>query len=496
MNKRFTLKSHVLHKWIGLLAALWLAVLGATGFVLDHREWNWVWQTTVNSQWLPQPLVDESNIAQYRLFQVKPDDNRRLLTGGPTGLWWSDNRGEQWHKTQFGTDGQPGVWAIFEQPSQQATTHKRWQALWLATNNGLWLSTDNGQTATQVALSGKKITAITGSSQLGQLIGIEDRSRLFRFDPLTRQVEWQLIAPPSPSELEKEIDLSRLVHDLHFGRGLVNPTFDLLWSDITGIAICVLAISGFLFFWLPKRWKKKKVPARHKKSMIRNLYRIHAIFAGVVIAIPLLYLSVTGIILDHSKALRPWLKETKITPALQPPTYQAASWYQLIYGIATDPSEPQQLLLGSRAGLFVSNDDGRSWTNDPTVSGFVWTLRQQGNQLMIGGMGAPNRVQSENGWTAVKGSGHMPTDMSVDDAGSIYWKSKHGVMQTSLVHPPQHIEIAYPTTNRTPLYYLLDGLHTGLLIHPSWPWINDLFALCAILLVITGLKRWWRHRWL
>lgn len=494
MAKRFRLSSHVLHKWLGLFAALWLAVIGVTGFVLDHRDWNWIWQTSVNSEWLPKSLVDESQVSQYRLFQVNPNDSRRLLTGGATGLWWSDNGGREWRQTHFGSRTQPGIYTIQEQPPAVKDSGDRWRSLWIATDDGLWLSTDEGRSATREALPGRKITAITYDAVSDSMIGVEDRSRIFRFDPASGRIHWLDLAPPT--DVSTDIDLSRLVRDLHYGRGLITPSFDLLWSDITGIAMFVLALSGFLFYWLPKRWKKHRVRGSHKKRLIRNLYRVHAIFAGVAVAIPLIYLSVTGIILDHAGALRPWLKETRIPTTLQPPTYSNASWDQLIYGIAITPSQPQQLMVGSRAGLFISSDQGRSWAREPSISGFVWTLRQQHNQLMIGGMGAPNRIWTDNGWELAAGSGHMPSDMSVNSAGSIYWKSSHGLMKTSVAHPPKHMEVRYPETNGTPLYYVLEGLHTGLLIHRAWPWVNDLFAVCAIVLVITGIKRWWRHRWL
>lgn len=494
MAKRSRLNSHALHKWIGLFAALWLAVLGLTGFILDHRDWTWVWQTSVNSDWLPASLVEKSQTSQYRIFQVNPSDNRRLITGGATGLWWSADRGLHWQKTNFGSAAQPGVHAVQERLPAPGSNQPRWRSLWLATSDGLWLSTDEGRSATPVALDGQRITALSYDAGSDALIGVEDRSRLFRYTPATGRVDWLPVAPPT--DLSTAIDLSRLVRDLHFGRGLITPSFDLLWSDITGLAMVVLALSGFLFYWLPKRWKKHKVRGSHKKRVIRNLYRMHAIFAGVVVAVPVLYLSVTGIILDHAEALRPWLKETSVPVSLQPPTYHNESWDQLIYGVAVIPTVPPQLVLGSRAGLFVSVDEGQSWSKEPSVNGFVWTLRQQGSQVMLGGMGAPNRILTGRGWELAYGSGHMPTDMSADAAGGIYWKSGHGLMKTSSASPPKHIEVPYPKTGGTPLYYVLDGLHTGLLIHPAWPWLNDVFAICAIVLVITGLRRWWRHRWL
>jgi len=41
---------------------------------------------------------------------------------------------------------------------------------------------------------------------------------------------------------------------------------------------------------------------------MRWLYRLHAPTVGLLVLVPLLYLSVTGILLDHATALRPWMK--------------------------------------------------------------------------------------------------------------------------------------------------------------------------------------------
>src|SRR5690606_32436009 len=125
---------HALHKWIGLFAALWLAVLGLTGFILDHRDWTWVWQTSVHSDWLPASLVEKSQTSQYRIFQVNPSDNRRLITGGATGLWWSADGGGHWQKTGFGSATQPGVHAVQERLPAPGSNQPRWRSLWLATS--------------------------------------------------------------------------------------------------------------------------------------------------------------------------------------------------------------------------------------------------------------------------------------------------------------------------------------------------------------------------
>ncbi len=47
-----------------------------------------------------------------------------------------------------------------------------------------------------------------------------------------------------------------------------------------------------------------------------------------------------------------------------------------------------------------------------------------------------------------------------------------------------------------PWYFVIEALHSGLLFHAQWKWLNDLFAILAIVLVLTGLVRWWRVKWI
>jgi len=480
------INSHRLHKWIGLIAAIWLLVLGATGFVLDHREWRWQWQSGVSSHWLPESFTETKEIDQFKLYQLHLHNNLQQVAGGPTGLWWTEDAGDHWQATMFKGET-PFVYKLLR--SNVA------DKLWIASGNGLWLSSDFGVTAIQVALPSEPVTALAPGFEKGTLFGVVDRSRVFKFNVKDNSVNWLALAPLPVGQPLKEIELSRLVRDLHFGRGVVAPNIDLFLNDVTGIGLVVLAISGFLFFWLPKRWKTHKQAAHVKKRTIQQLYRVHSATCGVLIAIPIIYLGITGIILDHADDLRGWLKATKVPALLHAPTYSRTDWNQQIYGIAT-LKNPERLLLGGRYGLMVSEEPGHQWRQDQRVTGFVWTLTQQGEHLFIGGMGAPNRFWVDETWHMAPKTGHMPSSVTTDKRGWVYWKNKEGVKAGPLGKLAHKETITLPASTQTPWYYVFDGLHTGLLIHPYWPWINDFFAVCSILLVITGLKRWWRRKWL
>ncbi len=487
-----------LHTWAGLGAGLWLVVLGLSGFVLDHRDWNWLWQSTVPELLVPERVAATARRGTVRLYQLDPAQPSRRVAGGPQGLWFSEDGGQSWRPAHFESmAGMPAINVVTPDPRHG------WSLLWLGSRDGIWMFDPAAGVARRVALKGQNVTALSRGAVLDGLVGVVERSRVFRFGPATAFAPlWIDPQPPDPAQLPDRIGLSRLVHDLHFGRGLVTQPLSLLINDAGAWVMSLLPAGGFLFWWLPRRWKSRSRGARPsaawRKHTMRWLYRLHGPTLGLLAVVPFLYLTATGILLDHATELRPWMNGIQIPRALQPPVYSLDAWMGEIYGVAAYPGEPQRLSLGTRLGLFTSRDGGQSWRREsgvPVAPGFVWTLRRHGNDLLIGGMGGPNLVRGgEGGWRMAKGTGHMPTDISPDGEGGYLWLNREGLHAAGT---GETIETAgLPRLAGVPWYFLIDGLHTGVLIHPQWKWINDLVALACLLLTVTGLLRWWRQRWI
>jgi len=121
--------------------------------------------------------------------------------------------------------------------------------------------------------------------------------------------------------------------------------------------------------------------------------------------------------------------------------------------------------------------------------------RQDEGVLALGGMGGPNHVWADGRWRPQPSGAHMPSDMTRDEQGRLLWKTRSGLR---LRTPTGYRTLATPVPELgyVPWYHVLDGLHSGMLIHPQWKWINDLVALLAVLLAATGVWRWWRVKWL
>ena len=491
LSSRWTL--HRIHKWMGLIAAVWLIVLGLTGFLLDHRDtWRWLWQGGVSESWINDTVVDKSKTGQTRLYQINPKDSQQHVAGGFTGLWWSANAGEDWLKTKFiGANRAPMISAVL-----YATKNK----VWIGSDDGLWLSINGGMSASPVALAGEWISALSINQKTKILTGVIERTKIFNYSIETKQINFINIKPVNIGSLPKAISLSRFTRDIHYGRGVFDIPLSLLWNDISAIAMIVLPLTGFLFYWFPKKWRKdkkqnKKISHKFKKQSMRWLFRLHGPTIGLIAVIPFIYLSFTGILLDHGKELRGWMKSIQVTRTWQTPVYNLKNWEGEIYGIVRYLDKPEKMSVGTRLGLYTTEDNGHTWQRDNLLKDkalFIWTLRRHEENIFIGGMGGPNLAKlGGQSWVAVKNVGHMPSDITIDAKGNVLWKSRHGLKDSS-----GHKKISFPVTDYVPWFYVVDGLHSGVLIHSQWKWFNDFIAVISILLVITGLIRWWRKKWI
>lgn len=452
-----------------------------------------MWQDGLPENWLPSQIVDKSQGGAIRLYQEF--NGEYYLAGGNTGLWWKQTAVD-WGLTRFEADT-PQVTTLVR------VSEKQW---WIATDNGVWLSTDNGKTATQIALADQFVTALVLGGA-NEVWGVVERSRVFKLNILNHGVEWITLSNLNQDTLPKSIDLSRLIHDVHFGRGIFNAPWSLLISDLAAIALLILPMSGLLYWWLPHIWRRKRLQGKSVHKLVKQrwaiwLYRFHAPVLGVVCAIPIIYLSITGIFLDHATGLRSLMKQTHLEHAYFTPVYDLSSWENEIYSLLVENVDSKKFSIGTRLGLFTTTDNGALWKRESLrgdAASFIWMARQFNKEVFIGGMGGPNYIGNSvdnDNWKKLPHGAHMPTDVTLSAKGQSIWKTRKGLKRLDSENGYINYKVELPRLEYVPWFYVLDGLHSGLIFHEQWKWLNDFFAIMAMLLVITGLIRWWRVKWL
>ena len=485
------------HKWAGLTAAAWLVVLGVTGVLLDHPDYRPLNQLTVPESWGSPDLTRFIRITYMRQIAVDPDDQRRWIGASERGLWRSDDRGGNWRPVGFdGIDFVPQVRALV------VDAGRGFDRAIVATDEGLWIR-DGADRVVRLALDDRNVTSLANDFEPGRLVGVTDRTRLFALDLDSGDVSWREPAPIEPV-IAGEVPLTRYILNNHFGHGLFEGGAGIAVNDLGGIAMLVLGVTGFSYWFVRRRWRRRPevATAETKRRWTVWLYRSHGPIIGVLGAIPILYLSVTGIFADHIRSIYGWAQEISVPQVLVPAGFSMRSLAHDIQDVVAYPGEPGRLTIATRKGLYESYDGGESWLPNPELPiqkadyGNSLNLFRVGDTLFLGaGVSASFYKAGGAGWAPVTG---LITGISSGAAseGQLFLKNSQGVFSGDLAADLVQTDVKPPPLEGMPLFLYLADVHTGLAIHPLFPWVNDLIALCAIVLVISGPIIWWRRKWM
>jgi len=488
----------LVHKWAGLSAALWLIVLGSTGFVLDHPEWRGPNQITVPERWGSPDLTRFIRVTFMRQILVDPEDDALWLGGSERGLWSSDDGGDSWQAVEFdGLDYSPQVYALGMHPESG------FERAVVGTDDGIWIMSPRG-VATAWSLRGRSIRSISSGSVPGHLVGVADRSDIFTLATATGDIVWSGMKPIVPV-ISDAVTLNRYVLNTHFGHGLAEGRLGVLINDYSGIAMVILGISGFFFWYTRGRWKASSArtsPAK-KRQVTAWLYRSHAPIIGTLAIIPILYVSITGIFGDHIRAIYEWTESVTVPSYLVPAGFSMRSLDDDIQDIVVNPANPEEWLIATRKGLYVSADRGESWRRDNTLPiqkadyGNSLNLFRVRDTLFVGA-GLNASYHSHDGgdsWSAVEGPFTGISSGAYSD-GAWHLKNSQGVFSGDVGAAMAQASVNPPPLEGMPLFLFLADIHTGHAIAPWFPWVNDFFAILAIVLVVSGPVIWWRKKWI
>ena len=479
------------HKWAGLVAGAWLLVLGVSGILLDHDEWRWQRQMTVPESWLSARVARLLPATVMRYVAVDQAQPNRWLGGSERGLWLTEDGGNNWRAIAFPEGGQPQV-LRFARPGDGSL-----QGIVVATDDGLWRTTHQGASIARFAMEGMRIDSLTPGSRPDELVGVVGHERIFRIsrsDPA--QLEWLNLDQVAVSGLPETVSVYDFVFDLHFGYGIFGRTTSTLINDLGGLAMAVLAVSGFLYWFLPWRWRRRSGPGpRVRRQTHRWLYRTHATVFGLLALIPIVYLSVTGIILDHVVAFGNWSRDVPMERTSLTPVYQYRSLGEELEQVVAYPGEPQRLSVSTRLGLLHTNDGGGSWQADPDTGHQGGNLFRVRNRVLFSNNRGMHLQRSDGarGWAPINGPATMVSDGVFVDA-TLFLKNSRGFYRERASGDFELTGMQSPQLEGATFYLFVVDVHTGNVIHEQFKWINDLAGGLAVLLVLSGPLLWWRWK--
>lgn len=548
--------SFTIHKWAGLIGAAWLALLGFTGFLLNHEDWRWEQQGKAPAFLTPLDLQEFAARNVTRYLQIDPADDNHRITGGPRGLWFTTDAGTNWTPTKFEDGDHPQINVILPQGEGA------WDRLWFGTDNGAYFSTDGGKTTRPAGLQGKHVTALAQGASSAELFVVVDRTHLYRY----RSSDFSLIdevklAPLDRQTRPPEVEMLRFVHDLHLGKSFFGPSISLTMNDIGGLGMFILSLTGLLYWGMPKFWKYKASKAKGtnthvdslaaklrrketKKATIVWLFRMHSSTIGIISVVMLLYLSITGILLGHGRELFTLMRMVKVPQTYLTPAFGMESWDGWIDSVVAYPGSDGVFTLGTRIGMFTTTDSGETFKRADDAQGVpvrsASRLRRIGERVFNpnGMAGASTiRLDSETserlaapdqsmdsmmakmmeafkkraagssdanmsampkkkmGMGGMEGM-FMPTDVT-EYADRLLWKSGNKLFATDMNgRYLESVDVNQPLDPGATWFHWLLRLHMGTIFWSEFKWINDIFAILAIFLTITGLIRWWRQKWI
>ena len=267
---------------------------------------------------------------------------------------------------------------------------------------------------------------------------------------------------------------------------------NLLLNDLGAALFVLLAVTGVMQWW----FRRKR--SRARRPLQNGLYNLHAPLFGLLAIFPVIYLSLTGIVMDHRAELLPTLVRNTVSRDLLPPVYDFGSLKQEISHVVAYPDDAAKLSIGTRLGVLTSLDHGRNWVRElgsPVAPGFVWSLKRIDDQLFAGGLGGPSfyRPLAEDEWRMIPGLVGMPSDATLSDE-SWYVISGASLFQGAPPAAMSQTRLNLPALDATPLMLLMFDIHSGTLISEHARYFLDFLAVLAIVMVLTGPVLWWRRK--
>ena len=436
-------KIYKLHKFAGLSAGLVILILGITGFFIDHDKWSFLYSTTFS--FVPES-TKKADTKLFEAYYVDSSDENHIIVGSKRGFFESFDAGQNFEKIS----------------SLQALAIRSDNGeVFAATSDGVYKIKDSKLQS--FALSGEYITSIALSKE--KIVAVIDKHELVTIQRDDGNILSKNIVAIESEKLREDIKLSRFVRDLHYGRGLFDGDISLLINDYAALVVSFLAISGFFIWWYIRQ---KKRPA-----LTRKLIRFHANIFAIMAIFPLLILAITGVFLDHSKALANFMKSVTIPNEILPPVYSS-----LQHDIWSVDYDGEVYRIGNRYGVYSSNDLN-TWTQES--KGLAYRMIRDKDILYVSGMGAPNKI-FDGEWKILPKTPHMFRDIYVKNQQNKYF-APCGKCATKL-----------PTFENATLYSVMLTMHDGTFFSTWWIWVNDYAALALLILSITGTLRWYKKR--
>ncbi len=244
-----------LHRWLGVIAAIFILLFAASGIVLNHR--SFFSGIDINRKYLPKTY----HYHNWNLSAVKtafPIGTDSLLIYGNIGIWL--------------TDSALSTFKPFYDGIRRGTDNRRAEAMLkipggnilAGTMSGLYVLQGDNWDHIPLPVKEKRVTGLVSSNQGVRIL---TRSHLLHLDETETGFLLNEIPLPYPSDFKSETSLFRALWVIHSGKILGTP--GKLFVDILGLVMIFLSLSGIIWFVAPDLMKKLKNRVQARKRVAR-----------------------------------------------------------------------------------------------------------------------------------------------------------------------------------------------------------------------------------
>ena len=307
MNIRFFKNTRIIHKWVGLLIAIFILVLSISGFLLMHPEEFGIEQAQISGKYLPSKYFQVHSAR--RRIQSLATTSQFLYAGTDIGVYRSEDGGKTWLQINQG---------LFNQHINSLVIAES-ETIYAGTDNGVFKSEDGGDTWSDwfdeaVGLTHTKINDLALHPENPDILFAATDGGIFQ--SLDAGESWEAVFP---GQSIQTIIFSASTPDILYGAGKEGSLrsnnggkdWSSVWANTLPTATTLVSLNTDPEF----------------------------LYSG----------SPTGLHKSFNNG-RNWATDStfKKTP---------------VSAIFVDPSNLSKLYVGSGEHLYSSNDGGDSWTN-------------------------------------------------------------------------------------------------------------------------------------